>query len=302
MKTNAIIRIVLFSIAILLLLGLLTAGVCLDLLAADGGILGFTHSGKLQGGTVSSTGEADAGLISQISVEWATGTIRIQSGDVDKITFSETGAADEEHKMIWKQSGSKLRIQFSDNAVSFFGLGISINSSISKDLTITVPRDWTCQELSLAVAAANVVVEDMIIDEVDFDSASGFCVFENCQVEDLSLDSASGDIHFSGTLDTLDCDAASADCVIDLTNVPSRIDMDTASGDLDLTLPENCGFTVSLDALSSDFSSEFPTTQSNGDHVYGDGSCRISIDAMSGDVTIRKGEFTPLPTVPSPGA
>ena len=61
------------------------------------------------------------------------------------------------------------------------------------------------------------------------------------------------------------------------------------SGDLELTLPEYCGFTVSMDAMSSDFTSDFPTTMQNGNHIYGDGSCSISIDAMSGDVAIRKG-------------
>ena len=43
-----------------------------------------------------------------------------------------------------------------------------------------------------------------------------------------------------------------------------------------------------MDALSSDFYSDFPTTVSNGNYVHGDGQCRISFNGLSGDLTIRK--------------
>ena len=62
------------------------------------------------------------------------------------------------------------------------------------------------------------------------------------------------------------------------------------SGDLDLTLPENSGFTLSLDALSGNFRSTFPTTAQGNTYVCGDGSCRITVSALSGDVTINKAE------------
>ena len=42
--------------------------------------------------------------------------------------------------------------------------------------------------------------------------------------------------------------------------------------------------------LSGDFDSEFPTSMSGGDYICGDGRCRIEMDAMSGNVTIRKGQ------------
>ena len=64
--------------------------------------------------------------------------------------------------------------------------------------------------------------------------------------------------------------------------------MDSMSGDLTLTLPEDAGFTVSLDAMSSDFSSDFPTVKKNKSYVCGDGHCKIEVSAMSGDVAILK--------------
>ena len=52
--------------------------------------------------------------------------------------------------------------------------------------------------------------------------------------------------------------------------------------------PDFAGFTVTMDAMSSDFITDFDTTVRNGSYVCGDGHCRIDMDAMSGDVYIRR--------------
>lgn len=288
MKTNAIVRIILFSLIALILLSLLLVGIFAKTLSFDGKVLGLTFGKEIEGGTVSSNGAVNAANITDISIEWAAGKIDIRHGDVDQITFSETSPEDNMHRMVWKQQGKELKLYYSDDSISLSGFGVTLNDTVAKDLTITVPHDWECGELSLDVAAANVEITGMVIDEVDFDVASGICRFENCTVRELSVDTASGDIHYSGCLDVFDCDAASADCVLNLTNQPRRIDLDTMSGDLELVLPEDCGFTLSLDALSSDFTTDFAAAKKNDSYVYGDGGCKISVDGMSGDVNIKK--------------
>ena len=95
-------------------------------------------------------------------------------------------------------------------------------------------------------------------------------------------------IWFQGSLLRLECDAVSADITLELTNVPNTLDLDGVSGGLDVTLPAEAGFTVTMETLSGDFESDFDTTQRNGSYVSGNGRCRIDVDGMSGDVTIRK--------------
>lgn len=280
MKRNAILRIVLFSIVIVILLGLLIAGF------AAGSFFSFRSGGSsLEGGTLSSSGSVTASQIKDIEIEWVAGSITIQPGDVDSILFEETGAKKESEMMVWKQSGDTLIIQFSEGDTVSFGF----NNSYSKDLTITVPKDWSCDELSIDSVSAKIDVSDLTINEMDLDNVSGVCTFGDCAVGTISLDTVSGDIRFGGTLNILECDAVSASCIITLLNTPQRVDMDGVSGDLDLTLPEDCGFTVSVDTGSGGFSSDFATTTQNGNYVYGDGSCRINVSGVSGDVTIRKG-------------
>lgn len=233
-----------------------------------------------------SVGSADPVAIREIKIEWISGSVTVEPGDVQEITFSESGTATDKYKMVWKQSGDELVIQYSkDSGIAGFGLHFGDGS---KDLTVTVPRGWVCDSLELDTASTDLTVRDMIIREMEIDSASGTAKFENCTVSSLDVDTASGDVTFTGSLSELDFEAASASFTGVLENVPDKVKMDSMSGGLTLTLPEDAGFTVSLDAMSSDFSSDFPTVKKNKSYVCGDGHCKIDVDAMSGDVSILK--------------
>lgn len=233
-----------------------------------------------------SVGSADPAAIREIKIEWISGSVTVEPGDVQEITFLESGNGTDKYEMVWKQSGDELVIQYSkDSSIAGFGLHFGDGS---KDLTVTVPRGWVCDSLELDTASTDLTVRDMIIREMEIDSASGTAKFENCTVSSLDVDTASGDVTFSGSLNELDFEAASGSFTGVLENVPNLIKMDSMSGDLALTLPEDAGFTVSLDAMSSDFSSDFPTVKKNKSYVCGDGHCKIDVDAMSGDVSILK--------------
>ena len=307
MKTNAIFRIILFSLALLFLLGILLTGLAAGYLVNNAGKISTSMISSLisgdsdeqtyeknfwnnftSGDTIDFAASVDAGKIRNISIDWVAGSITIQPGKNNRITISESEVSNDKNKLIWKQSGDKLVIQYCELDWNF--LGINLTTDIRKDLVINVPADWICDSLEINTASAQVSITDLTIGELDFDGGSGSCHFKNCTVDEIDLDTASGDMHFSGELNVLDCDAASASINLVLTNVPKRIDLNTASGDLDLTLPENCGFSVSLDTMSGDFSSDFPTTMAAGNHLHGDGYCRINVTAMSGDVIIRKGK------------
>jgi len=231
----------------------------------------------------------DAASIREIEIEWAAGSIRIQPKDITEIRIAEKGVNQSEKPMVWKVRDGKLAIQFAENMKISLGTGLNWGD-FSKELIIEVPADWQCNSLEVTAAVASLEVSNLTIREMEFDGASGTCVFDNCNVEKLDLDTASGDVRFTGSLQQMDCDAASADIVLELTDVPRSLDMDTASGDLDVTLPADAGFTVSMDTMSGDFDSDFETTSRNGSHVAGNGRCRIDVDGMSGNVNIRKGQ------------
>lgn len=228
-----------------------------------------------------------ASAVRELEIEWAAGDIKIYPSNTDQITIREDGLTDEKYAMVVEKKGSTLEIDYCNDAFGV-GFGISFGAEIKKDLTITVPRDWVCDSLEIDAASATVEVTDLTIREVDFDGASGTCDFDNCTVDELNIDTASGDVRFVGTLDILDCDAASASVYAVLKNVPHRMDMDSMSGDLELYLPDDAGFTLAMDTAAGELDTDFEIQHKDGRMVAGDGTCRISISALSGDVTIRK--------------
>lgn len=286
MKSNAIVRIVLYSIVILVLVGLLLVSLGISTFS-------FRDSNNPSGEFIpGSAGSVDPDVIRSLEIEWAAGSITIQRGDSHDISFYETGVTNTKYQMVWKQNGDKLVIEYcADSEKNLFG-GISINigSEMRKDLVITVPYGWDCASLNVVAASAEVNVNELVIGEAEFDGASGICTFTNCQVDKLEVETASGDIKFAGSLSELDFEGMSSSFTAVLSNTPSRMRMDSMSGNLDITLPSSAGFTASIDAMSSDFSSDFSTTKQNGNYICGDGSCKINVSAMSGDVTIRMGE------------
>lgn len=293
MKTNAIVRIIIWSLVVIILVSVFTGFIADEIYLSSYEPKLFVSAESelvevpVQPLPSEETLRIPADSIREIEIEWASGNILIQPADVEEITISESDVTDAKYAMVWKQKNDKLSILFCEE-ILVSGLGINFNSDLTKDLYIYVPRGWDCDALEIDAASATVEIYDMTIHEMDFDGASGTCDLQNCQIRDLDIDTASGDVNYSGALDTLDFDAASASFIAQLTIAPSRIDMDGMSGALDITLPEDAGFTVSMDGMSRHFSSDFDTTTRNGAHVHGNGHCRVNVDGMSTDVTIRK--------------
>ena len=306
MKTSAIIRIILWSILVLVLVGILvlaltvswTGGVRLNLKeqfsqneAAATAPLIQNNAGNED--TPSATERVlvqaeqfplsfSAEEVQELKIGWARGSVSIVPGGGEEITVEETTADSSGETTLfhslWK---GELKIYSSDPAGS-------LGDSSDRTLTITVPVDWVCRELEVETNSAQLNVRELTISDAEYDTSSGSAVFENCIVDSLSVDTASGNVSFSGTLKELDMDSASGDFTGVLTDTPKEIEMDSASGSLDLTLPEDCGFTLSMEALSSDLVTDFETQRKGNQYVYGDGRCSIEIESMSGDVTVRK--------------
>lgn len=295
MRTNAIIRIIIWSIVIVLLVSILGCGLLYrshrinDRPPAETAVpIPIENTEPIQG-TATEQSSFSTDNIQELKIEWAAGTISIRPDpSIKTILVSESDVHNEKYRMMCKTRGDKLTISYTDEAVS--GFGISIGEDLRKDLTILVPTDWVCRNLDIDAASANLEVSDLTIQEVEFDGASGVCHFDNCTVDNLDVDTASGDIYFQGALEVLDFDAASASFYGVMTIVPRRLEMDGMSGNLELTLPENAGFTVETEGLSTNFTSDFTTTTRNGAHIHGDGECQIRMEGMSGKVIIHKAQ------------
>lgn len=276
MKRNAIARIIIYSILILVLVGILAA-------ALGVGTFMFQFG---SGGTAVTEGkfsipEAD---VDNLEIEWIAGSVTIVRGETDEIIAVESAQGEIEDPMAYSLRGNTLKISYVKS-----GIRIGFHSTPKKDLHITVPMDWDCSRLSIDSASTDIEIRDLTADTLELNSASSDCILTDCIIGNLEVDGASCNLNYSGTLNSLDCDGASTDITAVFTNVPNSINLDGASAELDITLPEDCGFRVEMDGMSNRFSSDFSTTSTDDSYVYGDGACKIEVDGMSTTVRIRKG-------------
>ena len=280
MKTSAIVKIVVCSLLFFILLSILLAGIFADEYLSNISI------GNVDG-NVSSAGSVNADEVQKLDIEWVSGSITIQTGDTDEITFSETNGMDEDDKMVWKQSGNELSIQFCKPKL-FFGFNLGFQTKHSKDLVVTIPSDWQAWEINIDSVSANINIDDLTTERFYLTNVSGRCTMTNCTTTDVEVETVSGRIDYVGSLLTLNLDSVSADCKLELSAGARDINMGSVSGNLTLYLPETQGFTASIDGVSGGINTDFATTVSNGKHVFGDGSCHIEGDCVSGDIIIRK--------------
>lgn len=256
MKTNAMVRIIVYTLTIVLLVFLLCVGL---------GLREFTvNLGYGSGTTVEGEVTFEASKIQNMEIDWAAGSVSIRAVDTDHITVTEVMPENCEYKMTYKVSGDTLKLSYSSGAVS---IGFGGWSGSSKDLIITVPIGWVCEELEIDGASLDINLQDLTIGKID-------------------LDGASCNLNFTGSLEKMEADGAAQKITLVCGNRISSIDIDGASCDLNLTLPKDCGFLLEMDGLSCDLYTELPGTSTNGQTVYGDGHCKISVDGVSCDVTI----------------
>lgn len=255
MRKSAIIRIVLYSLVIVLLLGLLVIGL------GAGSLVFYIGSGSHEYTTGGSS--VSAGDVTAMEINWASGSIAIQTGDTDQITFTESGNFSDEYAMVYEVRNGKLTLGYAEPRISL-GLG----SVPSKDLVITVPENWTCEALELDGAALKVDIGQLTVQELD-------------------IDGAALEVTFLGSMDRLRCDGASCELDITCRNHPQEFDLNGASCRLDLTIPADCGFQASMDGISCHFRSDLEYTVRDGKYLYGDQHCRIDADGVSCEVRIR---------------
>ena len=286
MKNNAIIRIILFSLTIVVLLGILLFGLGFKVMNAH--FRPRLNRSEAPEPTSGQIGQLEFSPdIQKIEIEWVAGDIMIDAREgINTISVFESMGNDVTETMFCTTSGDTLKIQFSEASLKFPSFGINYN--FSKDLHIVVPSTWHCDELTIDAAASNVTINALTINDMDFKGASGQLGFYGCNVFNLDIDTVSGNVEFDGTLENLDFDAASACFYGTIHNCPTQLLMDSLSGKLNLSLPSDCGFTLHKDSLSGSFSSDFDILIQGDARVHGDGKCKIDISGLAGEVIINK--------------
>ena len=135
-----------------------------------------------------------------------------------------------------------------------------------QQLTVLLP-ETLLEELTVCVVSAEVDVEAVAADRVEFTSVSGHVQADLRRALQVKADSVSGRVNLC------------------FGSAPEAIDVDSVSGDVTLALPRSSGFTAGVDSVSGSVRGDFPMESlGKGRYVGGNGECDIDVDTVSGSV------------------
>lgn len=291
MKRNAIARIVIWSLVAVLLISLLIVGInCSPSSFFTGdwsfGIIGETYKNSalynVGGGTVTDEFQS-------IKVNWTNGKINIEAYDGEDTVISETEVAEKENKLRWRVEDGVLKIQQMAAGIRF-----GLKKTPKKTLTVKIPS--SAAEKLKSVNTDSVSAEVNIIGvaasgKIEIDTVSGSAELKNIKTARLDIDTVSGEVNAEGEISELESDSVSGDITVSSAVPLEKLDCDSTSGNIRLTIPKDSGFTLKADTVSGDISCGLPTvSESKNRRVCGDGSADFETDTVSGDLIITSAE------------
>lgn len=288
---------------------------------------------ELHTGAVLSIGESED--IRKIDISWRSGSVNIYTAEQSaQISVKEESAAPlaESEKMVCAIDGDTLRIHFLGDAYrgSYDGekhldVGLPrelvsaghfeeikvettdayayVSADVSGSIKLsTVGGDArvmgaTCPMVEIETVNGSVGVVDGTWARVDISTLSGAIELAG-EAENAEIETASGKVDIAGALGALDFESVSGNLIL-ATERALRLDAETESGSIYLTLPAQDGFTLDYETKSGAFRSAL--TEREGafitcldDHAThysvpaldGGAVSELTIETMSGEVTI----------------
>lgn len=239
-----------------------------------------------------------------IDIDWASGSVRVAAHDEKTVVITETSGdlADNLKVHSWLE-GTTLHIRFcaAGSPGTFFSnlsgkknltVMIPENTVLSSFLlssaSATVDLSgFSADTVDVSSASGDVSACIGSAEALTFDSASGAVDLQVQTAGTVNIDTSSGDISLSvGQASSVRLDTASGEAVLRTEAMPGKCTVGTASGNVCLFLPEDASFTADIDTASGDLDFSLPLKYHNGVYTAGSGDASLSIDTASGDIRI----------------
>ena len=255
--------------------------------------------------------------IRKIDISWLSGGVSVQAvGQTSQITVQEeaTTALTEEEKLVCAVDGDTLRIRFMSDARrdSFEGekfLTVSlpwelvknahfeeidiettsayayVSADAQKIKLSTVGGDArvmcaNCPEVEIETTSGNAGVVDGTWAKVDISTVSGAIELAG-EAESAEIETASGKVDIAGALGALDFESVSGNLIL-ATERALRLDAETESGSIYLTLPAQDGFTLDYETKSGAFRSALTEREGAPITCLDDHATHYSVPALDG--------------------
>ena len=136
--------------------------------------------------------------VKRLEIDWLAGSVHLEAGDTAELSFEESAGRtlSEELTVHWWLEGDTLHIKFC--ASGRWTLG-----GLQKDLTVTLPRNLTLEEVEITTVSAEIQAPELSARAVKWNTTSGDMTAQLFDTADTHLDTVPG-----GTLGAPPCVAS----------------------------------------------------------------------------------------------
>lgn len=240
------------------------------------------------------TADVPADSIDNLAISWLAGSAIVtvvpdsETDGAIRITEWLWGSVPRDQLMEYKIEDRTLSI---DYARPHFSLFWGCSNIGKKHLEVLVPKSAanSLGVVDIDVASGSFDLKGISCDRMLVDVASGEVHAGDIEASAAELHLASGHIEITGAVsDALYGDIASGTAIVTCTDkAPASMEVNLASGNATLAIPEESGFDAQVDKASGMFDCEFKTTSQDGRYICGNGACKMEFSIMSGSVVLR---------------
>ncbi len=195
--------------------------------------------------------------------------------------------------VVPEELAGKLRVLHCKNdsgriAASGFTAESCRFSSVSGDLSLS---DLSGESAEFSTVSGDLSFQEITMAE-SFEAAtvSGVLQGEKFIAPESNFSTVSGKMALSGKTDTFLASSVSAPVFASLLKCPREASLESVSGKLSLSIPENDGFQATHSSVSGRFSSDFPLKQENRETAFykGGKASKLSFSTTSGKMELLK--------------
>ncbi|MEH7441150.1 DUF4097 domain-containing protein [Bacillus sp. JJ1122] len=146
-------------------------------------------------------------------------------------------------------------------------------------------------KLSVDVGSGSMVLKNLDVKTLEQRISSGEVEINSLSAETGTFEVSSGSVNVQNYTGKLDADVSSGELEIQMDELKDSVSLNVSSGDIELDLPDDAGFTLNGKTSSGDLSCDFPLENKqesdkrlSGKH--GNGKHKIDANVSSGDIEI----------------
>lgn len=225
--------------------------------------------------------------ITALDIDWISGEVEILVTGGDAVSLMERverGTSASYAMSVAEQDGV-LKVRYVEDEF------LTLPNLPVKKLVVHLPREVAenLTELHLSSVSADFNVAALTVREkLVFSSVSGDLETEFITAEGVNAEvsTVSGKVELDGSFRQVNGESTSGELDLKLRTCPEAVSLVAVSGDVDVELPRNAGFTLDYSTVSGDLECDFAAKRSGEKLICGDGGCEISVSTTSGDLKI----------------